>query len=110
MSDELTIEKLMNLMPSAFQPDKAGNASAVIQFQLTGAEAGDWTATVKDGKCTVERGASPSPNLTLSADSQLYKDIVNGRANPMTAFMNGGLKLTGDLNLAMKFMGWFKTE
>ncbi len=108
MSEEITIEKLMGLMPGAFQADKAANASAVIQFQLTGAEAGDWMAVIKDGACTVERGLSPSPNLTLTADSQVYKDIVTGRANPMKAFMDGGLKLGGDLNLAMKFMGWFK--
>jgi len=110
MSDEITIEKIMSLMPGAFQPDKAGDASAVIQFQLSGAEAGDWMATIKDGTCKVERGTSPSPNLTLTADSQVYKDIVTGRINPMKAFMDGGLKLGGDLNLAMKFMGWFKME
>ncbi len=108
MSDEISIEKLMSRMPKAFLPEKAADANVVIQYRLSGVEAGDWIVTIKDGTCTAERGVAENPTLTLTADSQVYKDVVTGKANPMKVFMDGGLKLGGDLNLAMKFMNWFK--
>ena len=52
----LTISDLMSKMPGAFLPEKAPGLDAVIQFKFTGAEAGSWFATFKDGKCTVAAG------------------------------------------------------
>jgi putative sterol carrier protein len=104
----LTVADLMSKMPNAFQPEKAPGLDAVIQFKFSGAEAGDWFAAVKDGKCTVEQGTHPSPKMTLSADSADYVKIFTGEVDGMQAFMQGKLKLAGDLNLAMKLMTMFK--
>jgi putative sterol carrier protein len=49
-----------------------------------------------------------NPNMTMTADSQEYKDVITGKMNGMTAFMQGKLKLAGDLNLAMKLPNYFK--
>ncbi|OGO16059.1 MAG: hypothetical protein A2Y93_08455 [Chloroflexi bacterium RBG_13_68_17] len=108
MADELTIEKLIELMPKAFLPDKAQGVDAVIQYNLTGAQAGDWVITIKDGKCTVAKGAADNPKLTLMADGADYLAVVTGKLNPMSAFSAGKIKLKGDLGLAMKLMNFFK--
>lgn len=104
----LTVVELMSKMPKAFLPEKAPGLDAVIQFKFTGAEAGDWYAAIKDGACTVEQGAHPSPKMTLSADSADYVKIFTGELDGMQAFMQGKIKLAGDLNLAMKLMTMFK--
>ena len=104
----LTVAELMSKMPKAFLPEKAPGLDAVIQFKFSGAEAGDWFATIKDGKCTIEQGAFPTPKMTLSADSADYVKIFTGELDGMQAFMAGKLKLAGDLNLAMKLMTMFK--
>jgi putative sterol carrier protein len=104
----LTVAELMEKMPGAFLPEKAAGLDAAIQFKFTGAEPGDWTAVIKDGKVDVERGTHPSPRMTLSADSQDYVKIFTGQLDGMQAFMQGKIKLTGDLNLAMKLMQMFK--
>ena len=104
----LTITDLMSKMPKAFLPEKAPGLDAVIQFKFTGAEAGDWFATIKDGTCAVEQGAHPSPKMTLSADSADYVKVFTGELDGMQAFMQGKIKLAGDLNLAMKLMTMFK--
>lgn len=108
MADELTIEKLMELMPKAFLPDKAVGVNTVIQYNLSGKEAGDWIVTIKDGVCTTEKGKTDSPNLTLMADSQDYIDVITGKLNAMGAFAEGKVKLKGDLGVAMKLMNFFK--
>jgi len=46
--------------------------------------------------------------MILTADSQDFKDVLTGRVNGMQYFMMGKLKLSGDLNLAMKLTQIFK--
>ena len=106
----LTVADLMSKMPGAFIPEKAGPIDAVIQFKFTGAEAGDWFATIKDGACTTEQGVSENPKMTLTADSSDYVKIFTGELDGMSAFMQGKIKLEGDLNLAMKLMQMFKIK
>jgi putative sterol carrier protein len=107
MSD-ITVNQLMERMPKAFIPEKAEGVDAVIQYHLTGEEAGDWIVTIQDGQCTVAEGVAENPNMTLTADAQDYKDVITGKMNGMTAFMQGKIKLAGDLNLAMKLPNFFK--
>jgi putative sterol carrier protein len=110
MADEITIEELMNRMPKAFLPDKAGDVEAVIQYHLTGEEAGDWVVKIGDGKCEVEKGTTDNATMTLKADSQDYKDIILGKLDPMTAFMQQKVKLTGNLNMALGLTKYFKMD
>lgn len=105
---EITVQELMNRMPKAFMPEKAEGVDTVIQYHLTGEEGGDWIITIKDGICTVEPGVAENPKMTLTADAQDYKDVITGKTNAMQAFMQGKLKLAGDLNMAMKLTNFFK--
>lgn len=105
---DITIDELMERMPKAFIPERAEGVNSVIQYHLTGEEAGDWIITIKEGQCGVARGIADNPNMTLTADSQDYKDVITGKMNGMNAFMQGKLKLAGDLNLAMKLTNFFK--
>jgi putative sterol carrier protein len=106
----LTVSELMEKMPGAFIPEKAQGVDAIVHFKFTGAEAGEWNATIKDGKVDVSRGTSPSPTMTLTADSADYVKIFTGELDGMQAFMQGKVKLAGDLNLAMKLMQMFKIK
>jgi putative sterol carrier protein len=106
----LTVETLMEKMPGAFIPEKATGLDAVIQFKFTGVEAGDWYAVIKDGKVEVYKGEHASPKMTLTADSADYVKIFTGEIDGMQAFMQGKLKLAGDLNLAMKLTQMFKIK
>ncbi|HET7010657.1 MAG TPA: SCP2 sterol-binding domain-containing protein [Anaerolineales bacterium] len=108
MPDELTIEKLMGLMPKAFLPEKAAGVEAVIQYHLGGEQGGDWVVDISQGKCEVRKGTAESPKLTLTADAADYMNVVTGKVNAMSAFAEGKVKLKGDLALAMKLMNFFK--
>jgi putative sterol carrier protein len=107
---DLTVSEFMARMGSAFIPEKAAGIDAAIQLRLTGAQAADWVVTIKDGKCTVGQGTAPAPKLTVRADSADFIKIFTGQMDGMQAFMQGKLKVTGDMGLAMKLMGLFKME
>lgn len=105
---DFTVEQLVRNHEKAFMPDKAVGVNAVIQYHLTGDEGGDWIVTIKDGACKVAPGTAEKPTMTLTADAHDFKDTLLGKANGMQYFMQGKLKLAGDLNLAMKLTTFFK--
>jgi putative sterol carrier protein len=104
----ITLKELFEKLPDAFLPEKAGDLDVVIQFNLSGEEAGDWYVTVKDGTCVVGEGQHEDPTMSLGADSQDYKDIIFGKLDPMTAFMQQKVKLKGNLNMALGLTKFFK--
>ena len=107
----LSISELMSKMPGAFLPEKAQGVNAVVHFKFTGEEAGDWNAKIADGKVVVAQGEpSEKATMTLTADSNDYVKIFTGELDGMSAFMQGKIKLAGDLNLAMKLMQMFKIK
>lgn len=103
-----TIKEVMDAMPAAFLPEKAEGLDVVIQFHMTGEQSGDWFATIKDGACTVEEGTVDDATMALTAAGHDYIDVVSGKLDGMSAFMQGKLKLKGDMNLAMKMTSFFK--
>jgi putative sterol carrier protein len=105
-----TIQEFISKMPTAFIPEKAAGVDAGVQLKLTGAQASDWSVTIKDGKCITAQGSLPAPNLTLTADADDFIKIFTGQLDGMQAFMQGKLKLTGDMSLAMKMMSLFKMK
>ena len=105
---DYTVEQLIQNHEKAFIPEKAEGLDVVIQYKLTGDEGGDWIINIKDGVCTVEEGEAESPTMTLNADGRDFGDVLLGKANGMQYFMEGKIKLAGDLNLAMKLTSMFK--
>jgi putative sterol carrier protein len=103
-----TIADFMTRMSEAFIPEKATGIDAIIQLKLTGAQAAAYYVTIKDAKCTLSPGEAPTAKLTLSADADNFVKIFTGQMDGMQAFMQGKLKLSGDMSLAMKLMSLFK--
>lgn len=107
---DIPVRQLIENHEKAFQPEKAGDIDAVIQYHLTGEEGGDWIITLKDGVCKVAEGVAENPKMTLTADAREFRDILLGKMDGMAAFMQGKLRLSGDLNLAMKLTSMFKMK
>jgi len=105
---DITVEQLVKNHEKAFMPEKAAGVNAVIQYHLTGEGGGDWVITIKDDTCKVVPGTVEKPTVTLTADANDFHDVLLGKANGMQYFMEGRLKLAGDLNLAMKLTSFFK--
>ena len=105
---ELSVKELIFNHEKAFRPDKAVGVEAVIQYHLTGDEGGDYIIDIKGDACTVEEGTTDSPTMTMTADGRYFGDVLLGKEDGMKGFMQGKLKLAGDLNLAMKLTSFFK--
>jgi putative sterol carrier protein len=102
-----TISELFAKMPEVFKPEAAPGVNAVVQFSLTGEQAAEYYVTLADGQCKVDKGKHDSPTASLTMDSSDYLDMIAGKLNPQMAFMQGKIKLSGDMGLLMRFQSFF---
>jgi putative sterol carrier protein len=108
MTEEMNIKKLVEGLPGAFVPEKAEGINAVVQYELTGEEGGEWIVTIADGACQVSEGRAESPTMTLIMDAGDYVDLISGELSATAAFMSGKLKISGDLSLATQLTSFFQ--
>ena len=105
----LSITEIMTKLPTAFVAEDSKGMAAVVHFKFTGAEAGEWNAVIRDGQCNVAQGIPRSrPTITVAADSGDFVRVVTGELDGMRAYMDGKLRLTGDLLLAPRLIKLFR--
>jgi putative sterol carrier protein len=106
---QMTPDQIVEAMPEYLIPEKAGATKATIQFDLSGAQSGKWWVKIHDGKAETGKGeAGDPPNLTLMADSNDWVKIMTGQLDGTAAFMQGKLKIKGDMGLAIKMQTLFR--
>ena len=106
---QLSPDQVVEAMPQYLVPEKAGSTKATIQFDLSGDAGGKWWVKIHDGKAESGKGDAPEPaNLTLLADSGDWVKIMTGQLDGTAAFMQGKLKIKGDMGLAIKMQSLFK--
>ena len=76
---QLSPDQIVEALPKFIIPEKAGSTKATIVFDLSGADAGKW-----------------------------WVKIMTGAMDGTSAFMQGKLKIKGDMGLAIKMQTLFK--
>ena len=93
----LTVKKIFDNLPGAFQADKASGVDVVFQFDISGPKGGTWHAVIEDGTCTVVEGGASSPTTTIKMGDDDFVKMIGGELNAMVAYTSGALKIEGDL-------------
>lgn len=81
-------------------PAKAKAVNAIYQFDITGEEGGTWTVDLTQPD--VVSGAGGKAQCTITMSSKDFVDIISEKLNPQMAFLQGRLKVAGDMSLALK--------
>ena len=85
----------------------AGDLKAVIQFEVSGRQPGNWYMSIADGKCACMEGIADNPTLTISTPSEIWIAIANGELDGQQAFMEGKYAVRGDVSLLMRMKNLF---
>eukprot|EP00002_Diphylleia_rotans_P027994 TRINITY_DN563_c0_g1_i1.p1 TRINITY_DN563_c0_g1~~TRINITY_DN563_c0_g1_i1.p1 ORF type:complete len:436 (+),score=125.50 TRINITY_DN563_c0_g1_i1:94-1401(+) len=99
-----TSSALFEAMKLAVEADPAlvKKVNGIFQFDLTAAgKTESWTADLKAG--TVYLGAAkPKADATISITDENFVALSDGKLNPQKAFMQGLLKVKGNMGLVQK--------
>jgi putative sterol carrier protein len=102
-----TLDEMFEMMPGAFDAEKAKGLNATVQFDLTGEGGDKYFVEIAEGKINTGKGTTDDPTATIHMEAEDYKNMISGDLNPVTAFMTGKIKVEGDLNTVMKFQTLF---
>ena len=98
--------ELLKKLPTAFQPDAAGDTDCTVQFNISTPA----YIIIKNGKCETKDGAAGTADVTITMEDDDLISLMKGELNGMTAFMTGKLQLEGDLMLAQRMFGFFDSS
>lgn len=72
-------------------------------------DVGSWFVVVKNGSVTVSRDTAEA-DCEFACNKEDFDRMVMGKQNPTTLFMQGKMKITGNLALAQMFQRLFPDE
>jgi predicted lipid carrier protein YhbT len=97
----VTADELFASLPERFRSERAGDLRATYVFELEGEGGGSWTVRVADGSLSVDESASEA-DVTVCAKAGDWIAIVEGRMDPQLAYLTKRLRVTGNLQLALR--------
>lgn len=106
----MTVAETIENMSKHFNPTAAAGLNKTIQLNISGDQGGSWQIKIANQSCTTEAGVAEKPDLTLNVKDSDWLDMLSGKISPMSAFMGGKLKTSGDMMLAMNIPKLFNLQ
>ena len=110
-SGGLKADEIFNMMgeylAQGLGKDLIEKVESTFQFDIIskkgGPVEGSWEIDLKNGQGHCKKGASASPDATFTMSDSDFDKVCMGTLNPQMAFMQGKMKIKGNLGKATKF-------
>lgn len=98
----MTYEEIVASVKAAYADIDASQISehVAFQFNVTGEGEGAFYVEIKDGKVNVEPYEYYDRDILVTASADTVMGLVNGKIDPVKAYLIGRLKAEGDLGKA----------
>lgn len=81
-------------LPSKVSSSAIEGLETVFHFDIEGAQGGQFTIQVRDGKMEVMEGLEGEPRCTVKASDENFINLAIGELNPMMAVLTGKVKIS----------------
>lgn len=106
---QTVLNRVFEGMQERFATQNAQGVDAEVQWVVTDAdEEYTYAITIRGGSCSVRQGLVENPRSTLTTDLVRFCRLLVGQANGPKLFMQGGLKVAGDLMFATRVESLFE--
>jgi putative sterol carrier protein len=100
----LTAREFFETLEARAEPGRIRGIDHSYLFDIEGE--GQWLVDVRGESIRVTEGAGDA-DVTITVGSETFDRIASGRQNPVTAYMSGKLKISGDTAAALKLQKLF---
>lgn len=97
-----SVRELFAALPERFDPADWEGENVTMNFDISGDQAGQWTARIADGSLEINEGAAADPDMTMITTDEDLLAMVSGDLNPVSAFMQGRVKIKGEMKYGLK--------
>ncbi len=104
-----TVRDLVAGMAARFDAKAADGLQAVIQFDVTDEEPGQYYLDIAKGVCAAFGGVHPKPTLIIHTPANVWMAIRRGEMNGAEAMTSGKYSIQGDLALLIRFNELFSS-
>jgi F420-dependent oxidoreductase-like protein len=91
----------------AADPTLVQRVNAVYQFNVQGTDGGTWVVDLKNGAGEVWSGKHEAADCIISMNQDDFVALASGRINPINAFMQGRIRVQGDIMMATRLQSLF---
>lgn len=102
-----SLETFMAIMPMGFNPEKAGDARAVIEFRFSGSVEGPCHFRIENRSIQALPGKAEKPDLVIDAPFDVWMDIMTGKADGQRMFMEQRYRASGDFSILLNMKRFF---
>ncbi|NLI89474.1 MAG: SCP2 sterol-binding domain-containing protein [Epulopiscium sp.] len=103
-----TTRHMISSLPHYFQGQYDSEFNATIQYHMLAEESFSGYITIENGECIFNEGVYQGADVELTADEDIFKEILTKRLTTQKAFMLGQLKVRGNFMLLAKLDQIFK--
>ncbi len=91
----------------AADPTLVQRVNAVYQFNVLGDDGGTWVVDLKNGAGDVWAGQHDDADCIISMNRDVFLSLATGKINPLNAFMQGRIRVQGDIMMATRLQSLF---
>ena len=101
----MTAREFFETLEAKAEPDRIVGIEHTYVFAIEGE--GRWLVTIGGGNVTVVESADGIGDVVVTTSSETFARLAGRELNPMIAYMNGKLRIDGDLDAALKLKALF---
>jgi hypothetical protein len=107
----VVLRGIFRLMARQLDPTKAAGIDGVVLWEITsrhGRRTDRWQLVIADGRARTSRRIDRAPTVTIGLEGGDFLELVTGVANGPALFLQGRLRLDGDLALGSRLPSLFR--